>query len=200
VSGAAPTGTVQFKDGAFNLGASVALSTAAATLNTNALTTAGSHSITAVYSGDAGNTASTSPAMIESVTQATSTVGVTASAASISVGQSVTFTATVSGGAPTGTVQFTDGVTQLGASVALSGATATLTTTALSAGSHGIAAIYSGDANNLGNTSPAITLTVSAAGSADTGDTDAPTLPQWALLLLGSMLTLTMWRNDARRG
>ena len=69
-------------------------------------------------------------------------------------GQSETLTATVTtpSGDPTptstdGTVTFYDGTTPLGSPQTLSGspATATLTTTALAAGSHTITARYSGD-------------------------------------------------------
>ncbi|NMM92779.1 hypothetical protein B2J88_52675, partial [Rhodococcus sp. SRB_17] len=55
------TGTVQFKDGADNLGAAVAVNNGTATLN-HTFTSNGSHSITAVYSGDATNRTSTSAA------------------------------------------------------------------------------------------------------------------------------------------
>ena len=60
-------------------------------------------------------------------------------------GQSVTFTATVPSGV-TGTVQFMDGTTLLG-TAALSGTTASLTTSALTPGTHLVTAVYSGDAN-----------------------------------------------------
>jgi hypothetical protein len=62
-------------------------------------------------------------------------------------GQSVTFTATVTGspGTPTGTVTFTDGATTLG-TIPLTGAIASLTTSSLTAGTHTIAATYGGDA------------------------------------------------------
>lgn len=57
--GAGPTGTVQFKDGAVNLGPPVSLNGRIAKLATSALA-AGTHPITAEYSGDASNSASTS--------------------------------------------------------------------------------------------------------------------------------------------
>ena len=62
------------------------------------------------------------------------------------VGQSVTFTATVTGagGTPTGTVTFKDGATSLGGGT-LGGGVATFTTAALAAGSHTITTLYSGD-------------------------------------------------------
>ena len=77
-----------------------------------------------------------------------------ASSATLVPGHSVTFTATVTtpGGDPTptsadGTVTFYDGATVLGSATLSDQATATLTTTALAAGSHLITAAYSGDNN-----------------------------------------------------
>jgi hypothetical protein len=58
-------------------------------------------------------------------------------------------------------VQFFDGVTSLG-SVALSGGTASLTTSALAVGTHFIMATYSGDTNFGGSTSAPVTQTVAA--------------------------------------
>ena len=78
----------------------------------------------------------------------------TATAVSSSVnpsefGQSVTFTATVtsSAGTPTGTVQFKDGTSNLGAPQPLTAGVAQLTTSALASGTHTITAEYSGSAN-----------------------------------------------------
>ncbi len=72
-----------------------------------------------------------------------------------SVGQSVTFTATVGGTlaspAATGTVTFADGSTPLG-TVPVSGGKATLTTSALAFGSHSITATYSGDPTYVSST------------------------------------------------
>lgn len=159
VTGSSPTGTVQFKDGSTNLGAAVALSSGQATYSTSVLTP-GSHSITAVYSGDAGNQASTSSALSQQVNQATSSTSLNSSLNPSTLGQSVTITATVTGSSPTGTVQFKDGGTNLGAPVTLAGGTATLSTSALALGGHSITAVYSGDTNNLTSTSAPLTQQV----------------------------------------
>ncbi|MCK9914034.1 Ig-like domain repeat protein [Microbacteriaceae bacterium K1510] len=76
------------------------------------------------------------------------------------VGQAVTFTATVSGSSPTGSVTFKDGATTLGTSTLGSGQ-ATLTTSALTSGTHAITAVYGGDANNASVTSSVLSQTVS---------------------------------------
>ena len=66
VTPATATGTVQFRDGAANLGSPVALSGGTAAFTTSALTI-GTHAITAVYSGDASNAGSTSPVLNQTV-------------------------------------------------------------------------------------------------------------------------------------
>jgi len=86
------------------------------------------------------------------------------------VGTSVTFTATVSGSAPTGTVAFKDGANVIGgcATITLTGTgnsrTASCTISTLSAGAHGIAAVYSGDSGNATSTSTVLTESVTTGG------------------------------------
>jgi YVTN family beta-propeller protein len=79
-------------------------------------------------------------------------------------GDTVTLTATVtsSGGAPSGSVQFFDGVSALGTST-LTGGTATLATASIGAGARSITAVYSGTGNYTGSTSPVLTQSVSKA-------------------------------------
>ena len=71
----------------------------------------------------------------------------------------MTFTATVMGASPTGTVTFKDGATVLG-TAALSGGAATLTTASFTTGSHSITAEYGGDATNRPSTSATLLQTV----------------------------------------
>jgi predicted outer membrane repeat protein len=153
------TGNVTFKDGASTLGIS-ALSGTTAAFTTSALSIGG-HSITAVYGGETNYSGSTSPAITQTVNQAPTTTSVATSGTPSVYGTAVTFTATVTSGA-TGTVTFYDGVTPLGTGT-LSVNTATLTTSALTAGPHTITAVYVGDTNYVSSTSPAITQTVSLA-------------------------------------
>ncbi len=63
-----PTGTVTFKDGATTLGTATLVSGKAS--YTNSALTAGAHSITASYAGDAGDNASTSSAVTVTITAA----------------------------------------------------------------------------------------------------------------------------------
>ncbi len=135
----------------------------------------GVNSIVAAYSGDTGHGPSTSTdngvSPWSQVVEEQTTIALTSSANPSQVGQSVTFTATVTapnGGGllPDGTLSFLDGTTTL-ADVQLSGGVATFTTAALAAGAHPITAIYSGDETKeiLGETSAVLTQDVQAAAT-----------------------------------
>jgi beta-lactam-binding protein with PASTA domain len=84
------------------------------------------------------------------------TTAVVASINPANVGQSVTFTATVTGNSPTGTIQFSDGSATVGAPVVLTGGVATLTLSTLSADAHPITAVYTGDSSNATSTSAVV--------------------------------------------
>ncbi len=85
----------------------------------------------------------------------------------------MTFTATVSGSTPTGSVNFRDGTTSISgcSAAALSGSgnirTATCATSSLAAGTHSISAVYGGDANDNGSTSATLSESVSGSTSDD---------------------------------
>src|SRR2546421_384066 len=161
-----PTGTVTFQDGASALGTGT-LSGGTATFTTSGLT-AGTHSITAIYGGDANFTGSTSPILTQTINQTASSSSVVTSSNNPSIiGTAVTFTASVTSpvtGTPTGTVTFQDGASALRTG-ALSGRTVKITTSGLTAGTHSITAIYGGDANFAGSTSPVLTQTVNKAAT-----------------------------------
>lgn len=168
----APTGFVTFRDNGSFL-ATVALSGNTAILSTSSLS-GGSHSITATYDGDA-SFSSSSDSVGQTVAAAASTTSLTSTPASSTYGDSVTFTATVSSaaGTPTGTVLFKNGTTELG-SRTLSGGVATLSTSALVAGSYTITAEYQGDGNfdaSAGSTSQVV---VKASTSTSLGSSKNP--------------------------
>jgi hypothetical protein len=170
-----PTGTISFFNGATLLG-SATLAAGVASLTSSSLSV-GSHALTAVYSGDAGFTGSTSPVDTQTVNQAATTTALTSAPNPSVNGQSVTATATVTpaspgAGTPTGTISFYDGATFLGSGT-LSGGVASLTTTSLSIGSHSLTAVYGGDAGFTGSTSPVYTQTVNQAATT-TALTSAP--------------------------
>jgi len=78
--------------------------------------------------------------------------------------QSVTFTATVTPSA-TGTVQFFDGKKSLGTASLNGSSQASVSTGALTLGSHSITGVYAGDANFNGSPSPVLTQTVNTPAS-----------------------------------
>ena len=101
----------------------------------------------------------------------TSTTSLVSSVDPSSLGQSVTFTATVTTGA-TGTVQFQDNGVNIGSAVSLNNGnpnTATYTTSSLTVGSHPITAVYSGDSSYSSSTSNTLnqTITSGSGGSAN---------------------------------
>ncbi len=85
---------------------------------------------------------------------ASSTIALPAQSLTVVAGQAVTFTATLSGAAPIGTVSFYDGPTLLG-TAAVASARASLTTSFQSLGVHTVTATYSGDASNFGSSTTA---------------------------------------------
>ncbi len=107
----------------------------------------------------------------ESISTLTSMEGATTTSLSISpnpsfiAGTPLTFTAAVapvSGGAtPTGTITFNDGTTTIGSAVLDAGGVATLVTSALTPGAHGIRAVYSGDATYVSGTSEVVYQVIS---------------------------------------
>ena len=169
-AGGPATGTVTFKDGSTALG-TAALTNGQASFATTALF-AGTHAITAVYSGSGSDGISTSAALTETVNKASTTTTLVSSPNHSVFAQLVTFSATILpqfGGPVGGTVTFKDGVTALGtASVNSSTNKATFATSTLLAGSHNIVAVYSGGPNRIGSTSPALTETVNKAPTTTT--------------------------------
>jgi hypothetical protein len=157
VTPSAATGTVTFKDGSTTLGTGT-LSGGKTTFSTSTLA-AGSHSITASYGGNTTYNSSTSSTLSQTVNKANTTVTLASSANPSTYGASVTFTATVSPSAATGTVTFKDGSTTLGTGT-LSGGKATFSTSTLTAGSHSITASYGGATNYNSSTSSTLTQTV----------------------------------------
>ena len=157
-----PTGQVTFYDGATAID-SATLNNGSASYTTSALAVGG-QSITVQYQGDSNFTPSTSAAVAQTVNQDGSTTTISSSANPASLGQSVTFTTTVSaaapgGGTPTGSVTFYDGTTAIDTAT-LSGGSATFTTTSLTVGSHAISISYGGDTNFAGSNSATLTETI----------------------------------------
>jgi hypothetical protein len=173
----APTGSVVFMDGATAIG-TVTLTAAGGLTSTATLTAStlplGTDPITVVYAGNGSSGAATSAVFNQIVNPPASTASVTPSLNPASVGQGVSFTATVSSSnaAPTGSVTFMDGGTVIGSATLSSGgglsSTATLTTATLPGGTDSITVVYAGSANFGGAISPALNEIVNAASTTAT--------------------------------
>lgn len=160
-----PTDTVAFLDGDTVLGTSFLNGSGVATLTTSAVG-GGSRSITAVYNGDLNFAPSTSPVLAQTVLRAPTSTTLVASPNPSAFGSSVTFTATVSGGAagiPTGTVAFNDGAATIGSANLNESGVATFSTSALSVGAHDITAVYEGSDDFNVSTSGTVSQTVEKA-------------------------------------
>lgn len=152
-----PAGTVEFENGTTVLGTSTLNSSGVATLTTTKLT-AGTDSLTAVYSGNTTYATSTSAAVSVTVGMASTTTTVTSTVNPGAVGQSIALIATITPVSPatgeaTGTVQFYSNGTALGTAVDVSDNVAEYTTSSLPTGTSSITAVYSGDTNYNGSTS-----------------------------------------------
>jgi hypothetical protein len=157
-------GTVTFYDGNTPLGTPVPVTAGKAALTTSSLPL-GNHPITAVYTGDANFSGSSSVVLTQVVNQPSTIVALSNFPATSMLNQAVTFTATVSPvppgtGTPTGTVTFRDGTTVLGAATLSSSGVATFTTSTLPGGTHLITATYNGDNTFSASTSPPVNQAV----------------------------------------
>nr|WP_218680891.1 Ig-like domain-containing protein [Rhodococcus qingshengii] len=165
-------GTVQFYDGGVAIGGPEAVTAGAAGL-THSFTSAGAHSITAVYSGGAGVVGSSAQARTVNVTDPAPSDVTTETVVTVPgdavVNKSVTLSATVSSVQNGGTVQFMDGDTPIGDAVAVVNGIAALNHTFTTTGAHSISAIYSGAAGFTGSTSTAHAIQVKAATGGGTG-------------------------------
>ena len=155
-NGTLPTGTITFYDGMTPLGTSPLNGPGGATLSLQALP-AGTHAISASYSGDANFQASSSTATALTVNPVLTSVALTTPLSPISPYQAVTLSAILSPTpagtqTPTGSVAFFDGTTLLGLAP-LSGNTATLNVTGLPVGVQALTAKYAGDGNFLAGNS-----------------------------------------------
>ena len=110
-------------------------------------------------------------------------------------GQAVTFTATVAGSNPTGTVSFQDGTNIIATGIALNAnGTATFSTTYLAVGTHQITGVYSGDASNpAGVSSPVAQVVNQDAVAASVASSGSPSI-------FGSPVTFTAMVGAASPG
>ncbi len=159
-----PTGSVTFKDGANVLGTGAIDAHGSTSFTTSALS-AGSHTITAQYTGDVNYIASSSSALQQTVTLAQTSLLLAGPTTAVDAGTAARFSAALStpGVAPTGTVTFLDGAAVLGLAPVSSAGTFPFASANLSVGTHIITASYSGDVNNAAVTSSPVTVLIQQA-------------------------------------
>ncbi|MCA1008899.1 Ig-like domain-containing protein [Rhodococcus hoagii] len=182
-------GTVQFKDGATNIGGPVTVTNGTATTQTT-FSAAGSHSITAVFAGSTGFKASTSSAQTVTVNAPVVQTSLTLSAPSdAQTGSEVTFTATVAPANASGTVQFTVDGTNVSGPVTVSNGVATLPHPFTAAGPHTVGAAFTGAPGFTNATATTQTVQVSTPTPEDVVTTTAATVPGAATV--GQQVTLS---------
>ncbi len=168
-AGTTPTGTVTFNDGSTTLGPGTIAQTivnvsgspviAFVASFTTVFTTAGTHDLSAVYSGDTNFATATGTTSLLVVSPTYVTVTSSNADPSAAPSATVTYTATVASaaGTPTGTVQFYDNLLPIGSPVTLSSGAASVTINTalvqaasgdpdvLTPGQHAISAVYTPD-------------------------------------------------------
>ena len=167
-------GSVVFKQGVNTLGvadinnATASSSVGVATVSLSNLPV-GSDSIVAVYSGSSNYLASTSSPFTTSVVLATTRNTIATSANPSNAGAALVLTANLlsNGGVPGGSVVFLDGSTSLGSAMLNAQGTAVLQVSGRlwTVGDHALSAVYNGDANDAGSTSPSLAEVIAIAPS-----------------------------------
>ena len=175
-------GSITFKEGTTVLSGPTAVDANGRVSFSTSSLSGGSHTITAVYSS---LTYSPSSGQVtQTVNQAATTTSVTSSKNPSTYGDSVSFTASISPSAATGTVQFNiDGNNFALPVTVVNGSATSGSISSLTAGNHNVTAVYSGDNNFVGSTGTLsggqtvnrATLTVKAEDKSKTyGDAAAP--------------------------
>lgn len=182
ITPATVVGTVQFKDGATNLGPPVIVISGSASGTTSSLP-AGTHTLTAAFTPAnlAAYTPSVSPVVTFAVSAATTTSTTLAIAPTSPIPEAtpITLTATIAPPTAAGTVQFKDGAGNIGNPVTVTSGAASGTTSMLAAGPHQLTAVFT-PANPTAlspSTSPAVTTEVTGPAVTSTTLTTSPASP-----------------------
>jgi len=179
VSASTPTGNVNFIDGTTVI-ATLPLNALGVAVYVNSSLTAGTHTITAAYQGDANYGGSTSTQIItETISQTPTTTTLSTNTTNSISGRPVLLSAAVTVGAgslPTGSVAFMNGNILLG-NVLVAQGQASLSVSNLSVGTDQVTAIYSGDSNDISSRSQAISITVLQTPTSTTVSSSQSPLP-----------------------
>ena len=154
------------------------------TRQVSALSLAGVAQPNGVYGASNSPTYFSGTGTVTVATPSTTTLALTGGSASASLGDPLTFTATVSGSAPTGNVSFYAGATPLGTSALNGSFQASVTTSSLAAGSYNITAQYVGDTNNGASTSAALPIQIIGALTPPAAPTNLVATPASKLIVL----------------
>jgi autotransporter-associated beta strand protein len=103
---------------------------------------------------------STGTGTVTILSSTTTTLALTSGATPAGPGTPLTFTATVTGSTPTGSVAFHDGATLLGSGTLNGSFQASFTTSSLAIGSHSITVQYAGNASNAPSTSSPLAIQI----------------------------------------
>ena len=164
-TGGTPAGSVEFFDGTISLGAIPVVATGATSASASLTTTAlaiGTHTITAVYSGDLNDSPATSPSVPEIIQTATIGIALGSSANPSVFASPLAITATVTGNGsnPTGSVTLLDAGAALATLPVPANGVVQFLNPALAIGVHPLTAAYSGDINHAAVTSALLTETI----------------------------------------
>jgi hypothetical protein len=167
VSPTPDAGSVTFTyDNGATLCAATSVSGGVATCQTT-FTAGASHPVLATYSGDTAYRGSTSPTVTQVVSGGATTTTLASSSNPGSVGQTITYTATVTPAPDGGTVSFSDGESQIAGcgTVPVSAGKAICSVTYAAVGIHSIIATYSGDASYGAGDTNSLTETIHQAAT-----------------------------------
>jgi streptogramin lyase len=187
------TGTVNFQDGGVGIAGCTAQPVAAAGTATCVVSYAvpGSHTISAIYSGDANFNPSTSPNLTQIVNMANTSTALASSANPSVVGQNVTFTAIVTSttgvGTPAGAVSLLEGSTTLATGTLNSSGIAQFTISTLAAGSHSLTASYGGQGAATASASGPLTQVVKSATSVAIASSVDPSVGGQSVILTATV-------------
>ncbi len=159
-------GTVSFQDGGSPIGGcgSQPLDSSGRATCQVSYPSTGTHTISAVYSGDPGYVGSSSATVTQTVTKVSSTALASSANPAIAVRQ-VIYTATISPAPDGGTVAFTDSgntISGCGAAAITTSGTASCSVSYPTAGTHTVTAAYSGDNRYAASTSTSLTQTITS--------------------------------------
>ncbi len=161
-----PTGTITFTSDGQTVGTAILIGAKASISSSLLIIAPGTHSIAALYSGDANYQASVSPAAPFTINSGSvsSAIAIVLTPSSVVEGTSVTIVASITPTSPipAGTVQLLLDGNLYGPRTPVTGASTSLSllTGTLQSGTHLIRALYSGDNAHQPSTSASATLTV----------------------------------------